>query len=288
MIKKEGFFLSLSKKEKVFVGVMLAAIIIIWLFALPNIGGMDQLKYMGIGTQWIDTLGEEAGFFTRINWMTVIMGGVICLVVIVFARGVSKKFSMIPDRKQSAVELFLDFMYKTVEDSITVKEYIKPVFVISTTLFIFIGIANIISGIPGLNVAVINGKPHFTLFLDTWYTPTSDLNTNATYALMTLVISHAFAIKVKGFGNWIKSFFQPVFIMFPMNLVGEISKPISHSLRLFGNIYGGGILVLILSYMVKYLILPVALWGFFGIFIGLIQAMVVAMLTIAYIAGQIE
>jgi len=243
---------------------------------------------MGIGTKWIFTFGEEAGFFTRINWMTVIMGGIICLIVIVFARGVSKKFSMIPDRKQSAVELFLDFMYKTVEDSITVKEYIKPVFVISTTLFIFIGVANIISGIPGINVAVINGKPHFSLFLDTWYTPTSDLNTNATYALMTLVLSHGFAIKVKGFGNWIKSFFQPVFVMFPMNLVGEISKPISHSLRLFGNIYGGGILVLILSYMVKYLILPVALWGFFGMFIGLIQAMVFSMLSVAYIAGQIE
>jgi len=280
--------LSLSKGEKIFVGIILAAIIVIWLFSLPNIGGMEQLSEMGIGTKWIYTFGEEAGFFTRINWLTVIMGGIICLVVIIFAHGVSKKFSMIPDRKQSAVELFLDFMYKTVEDSITVKEYIKPVFVISTTLFIFIGVANIISGIPGLNVSVINGKPHFSLFLDTWYTPTSDLNTNATYALMTLVISHAFAIKVKGFGNWIKSFFQPVFIMFPMNLVGEISKPISHSLRLFGNIYGGGILVLILSYMVKYLILPVVLWGFFGMFIGLIQAMVFSMLTIAYIAGQIE
>lgn len=280
--------MSLSKGEKIFVGIILAAIIVTWLFSLPNIGGMEQLSEMGIGTKWIYTFGEEAGFFTRINWLTVIMGGIICLVVIIFAHGVSKKFSMIPDRKQSAVELFLDFMYKTVEDSITVKEYVKPVFVISTTLFIFIGVANIISGIPGLNVSVINGKPHFSLFLDTWYTPTSDLNTNATYALMTLVISHAFAIKVKGFGNWIKSFFQPVFIMFPMNLVGEISKPISHSLRLFGNIYGGGILVLILSYMVKYLILPVVLWGFFGMFIGLIQAMVFSMLTIAYIAGQIE
>ena len=266
--------MSLSKGEKIFVGILLAAIIVTWLFSLSNIGGMDQLSQMGIGTKWIYTFGEEPGFFTRINWMTVIMGGIICIIIIVFARGVSKKFSMIPNRKQSAVELFLDFMYKTVEDSITVKEYIKPVFVISTTLFIFIGVANIISGIPGLNVSVIGGKPQFSLFLDTWYTPTSDLNTNATYALMTLVISHAFAIKVKGFGNWIKSFFQPVFIMFPMNLVGEISKPISHSLRLFGNIYGGGILVLILSYMVKYLILPVALWGFFGMFIGLIQAMV--------------
>ncbi len=280
--------MSLSKGEKIFVGIMAAAILITWLFALPKIGGMEDLKNMGIGTQWIDTLGEQAGFFTRINWMTVIMGGIICLIVIVFAWGVSKKFSMIPNRKQSAVELFLDFMYKTVEDSISVKEYIKPVFVISTTLFIFIALSNLISGMPGLNVSLIEGKPQFSLFLNTWYTPTSDLNTNATYAIMTLILSHAFAIKVKGFGNWLKSFFEPVFIMFPMNLVGEISKPISHSLRLFGNIYGGGILVLILSYMLKYLVLPMALWGFFGMFIGLIQAMVFSMLTVAYIAGQIE
>ncbi|MFW6263624.1 MAG: F0F1 ATP synthase subunit A [Thermotogota bacterium] len=280
--------MSLSKGEKIFVGIMAAAILITWVFALPKIGGMEDLKNMGIGTQWIDTLGEQAGFFTRINWMTVIMGGIICLIVIVFAWGVSKKFSMIPNRKQSAVELFLDFMYKTVEDSISVKEYIKPVFVISTTLFIFIALSNLISGMPGLNVSLIEGKPQFSLFLNTWYTPTSDLNTNATYAIMTLILSHAFAIKVKGFGNWLKSFFEPVFIMFPMNLVGEISKPISHSLRLFGNIYGGGILVLILSYMLKYLVLPMALWGFFGMFIGLIQVMVFSMLTVAYIAGQIE
>jgi F-type H+-transporting ATPase subunit a len=283
-----GIFLSLSKGEKFFVGLLLSTIVVVWLFALPSIGGMDQLKNMGIGTKWIYTFGDEAGFFTRINWLTVIMGGVIILAVVLFARSVGKKFSLIPDKRQAAVEMFLDYMHTTVEDSITIKEYVKPVFVISTTLFIFIAVSNIISGIPGLNVSVIEGTPHFTLFLDTWYTPTSDLNTNATYAVMSLVISYVFAIRVKGLKAWIKSFFEPTPLMFPMNLVGEIAKPISHSLRLFGNIYGGGILVLILSYMVKYLLLPIGLWGFFGMFIGLIQAMVFSMLTIAYIAGQIE
>ncbi|HOO33385.1 MAG TPA: F0F1 ATP synthase subunit A [Thermotogota bacterium] len=280
--------MSLSKGEKIFVGLLLLAIVVVWFFALPNIGGMDQLKEMGIGTKWIYTFGDQAGFFTRINWLTVIIGGAIVLGVILFARSIGKKYSMIPDKRQAGVEMFLDYMHTTVEDSITVKEYVKPVFIISTTLFIFIAVSNVISGIPGLNVSVINGKPHFTLFLDTWYTPTSDLNTNATYAIMTLLISYAFAIKVKGLKAFLKSFFEPTPIMFPMNLVGEIAKPISHSLRLFGNIYGGGILVLILSYMVKYLIMPVALWGFFGMFIGIIQAMVFSMLTIAYIAGQIE
>lgn len=285
--------MTLSRKEKVFVGSVLAAILVCWLFALPNIGGMDELGKMGIGSKWIYTIyGDPAAksfvSLGRINIMTVVMGGAIVIGLMLFAYGVGKKYKLIPDRKQSGVELFLDFMHNTVEDSITRKEYVRPVFVIATTLFVFIAVANIISGIPGLNVSVIDGSPKFSLFLDTWYTPTSDLNTNATFAVMVLFISHGFGIKVKGVKAWVKSFFEPTPIMFPMNVVGELSKPISHSLRLFGNIYGGGILVLILSYMVKYLVLPVALWGFFGMFLGLIQAMVFSMLTIAYIAAQIE
>ncbi len=286
--------MSLSKKEKIFVGILLVAIVVIWAFSLRDVGGMDDLKNMGIGSKWIATLpygdSESTGFFrlNRINWMTVGVGAAIVIGLIWFARSVGKKMSTVPGRRQSFVELLLDFMYNTVEESITRKEFIKPVFVISTTLFFFITISNLISGIPGVSVSVINGEPVFGLFLDTWYTPTSDLNTNATYAIMILVISHAFSIKARGFKTWIKSFFEPNPIMFPMNLVGELAKPISHSLRLFGNIYGGGILVLILSYMIKYLILPVFLWGFFGMFIGLIQALVFSMLSIAYIAAQVN
>lgn len=281
--------MSLSKKEKIFVFLMVSAIVVIWFFALPGIGGMDELKNMGIGSKWIYTFpNTQGGFFTRINLLTVFIGGAIVIGLIILARLVGKKFSLVPDRRQSAMELLLDFMHNTVIDSVPKKEFVKPVFVISTTLFFFIVISNIISGIPGLNVSLVDGAPRFSLFMDTWYTPTSDLNTNATYAIMVLLISHGFGIKSKGIKKWIKSFFEPTPIMFPMNLIGEISKPISHSLRLFGNIYGGGILVLILSYMAKYFFLPVILWGFFGMFIGIIQGMVFSMLTIAYISAQIE
>ena len=76
--------------------------------------------------------------------------------------------------------------------------------------------------------------------------------------------------------------------MLSMNIVGEIAKPVSHSLRLFGNIMGGGLLVLIISYLVKYTLLPVYLWGFFGIFVGSIQALVFTILAIAYIGSVIE
>jgi F-type H+-transporting ATPase subunit a len=73
-----------------------------------------------------------------------------------------------------------------------------------------------------------------------------------------------------------------------MNVIGELAKPISHSLRLFGNIGGGAILTFMLSYLVKYLLLPVVFWGFFGLFVGLIQALVFSMLAVAYISAQIS
>jgi F-type H+-transporting ATPase subunit a len=76
--------------------------------------------------------------------------------------------------------------------------------------------------------------------------------------------------------------------LFPINLISEVAKPISHSLRLFGNVMGGGILAIIISYLVKYFLLPTFLWGFFGIFIGAIQALVFTILAIAYIGSVIE
>ena len=183
----------------------------------------------------------------------------------------------------------MDFMYEVVESVIDDPKFVKPTFMIATTLFIYISIANVIGGaIPGINVSVVDGHVKFTLFQDTWFSPTADLNTNLTYALMVFVISHAFAIKAKGFGGWLKSWMEPTPIMLPMNIIGELAKPISHYLRLFGNIGGGAILTFMLSYLVKYLFMPVVFWGYFGMFVGLVQALVFSMLAVAYISEKIS
>jgi F-type H+-transporting ATPase subunit a len=215
------------------------------------------------------------------------MSFVVIASILIFAKTV--KFERIPGRKQSIMELMFDYFWELVEDSVPDKKYRKSTFIISMSLFIYIAFANVISGIPGIDVVPTDGgKLSIELFTNTWYTPTSDLNTNLTFALMVFVISNFFAIRSKGLGKWIKSFFEPNPIMFPMNLISEIAKPISHSLRLFGNIMGGSILVLIISYMLKYFVLPVFLWGFFGWFVGLIQAFVFALLAIAYIGSLLE
>ncbi|BBE32034.1 ATP synthase subunit a [Tepiditoga spiralis] len=246
----------------------------------------EGLKEMldGVGQRWIYKFGD--GFWGQINPMTLIISAAIMIIVVLFFSTV--KFERIPGRKQSIVELVLDYFWELVEDTIPDKRFRRATFVIATTLFFYILVSNLLGGMPGISVVPKSSGLSLELFTDTWYTPTSDLNVNVTYAVMVLIISHIFAIRSKGIKNWLKMFIDPTPLMLPMNLIGEIAKPVSHSLRLFGNIMGGGILVLILSSMLKYFVLPVFLWGFFGWFVGLIQAFVFSLLAIAYIGALLE
>ena len=76
--------------------------------------------------------------------------------------------------------------------------------------------------------------------------------------------------------------------MAPLNVIGEIAKVVSISFRLYGNIMGGSIIILVVSDLVYQLILPPFLYGFFGLFVGTIQAFVFTMLTLVYISVQMK
>ena len=278
-----GIKLNLSRKDKIFFIIFLIIYIVVAVLNYKHVGKLE-----GVGQRWIIGIGISENITLRLNPLTVIMSWAIMVFLMLSAVRFKKNLSLIPSRFQAFFEYILSFIYEIVEDAIPRKELVKPVFYISATLFLFIVISNILGGFPGIQVVPTDEGIKISLFQDTWFSPTADINTNATYAVMVLILSHAFAIKVKGFWRWFKSFFEPNPLMFPMNVIGELAKPISHSLRLFGNIAGGGILVLILSYMTKYIFIPVILWGFFGLFVGVIQALVFSMLAIAYISAQIE
>ncbi|PLV60267.1 F0F1 ATP synthase subunit A [Thermotoga sp. KOL6] len=275
-----------TRKEKIFLTIFLV------LYILVSILNFQQLKrtpmeeiFGGLGKRWIVDIN---GF--RFNPMTIIMGSIIAVFLIILAYKM-RKFEIIPNRKQALIESILETFYEIVDESIPDKRFVKPTFVIATTLFLFIAVSNVIGGaVPGISVvAARDGSiQKIALFNDTWQAPTGDLNTNLTYAVFVLVVSHVFAIKSKGFKEWLKGWFYPNPVMFPINLIGELAKPISHSLRLFGNIGGGAILVYILSYMTKYFFAPIIFWGFFGIFVGLVQAFVFSMLAVAYISSQLS
>jgi F-type H+-transporting ATPase subunit a len=118
--------------------------------------------------------------------------------------------------------------------------------------------------------------------------PTKDLNTTLGLGLMGFAIAHYAGIKSKGFKAYAREYFQPMFFMMPLNLIGEIAKIVSISFRLFGNIMGGSIIILVVSHLTYNLVLPPFLNAFFGLFVGTIQAFVFTMLTVVYISVQVK
>lgn len=276
--------LNLTRTDKVFLGSIFGGYVGVLAYVLMT-GYKFELE--GVGQRWIYQLPFGDGPLSRFNPMTVIMTWVVMALIVFFVTRV-RVFKLIPGKKQSLLEALLDYVYDLVQGSISTKEFIRPVFNIAASLFIFILAANFLGSFPGLNVIPTQEGVKLTVLSDTWYTPTSDLNMNLMLAIFVFAASHVFAIRAKGFKNWIKSFFEPMWWMFPINIIGEIAKPVSHSLRLFGNIMGGGILMLIIGYLVKYFVMPAALWGIFGLFFGAIQALIFTILAIAYISSLIE
>ena len=118
--------------------------------------------------------------------------------------------------------------------------------------------------------------------------PTKDLNTPLGLGLMGFCIAHYAGIRAKGFKHYLKEYCQPMFFMAPLNIIGELSKVVSISFRLYGNIVGGAIIILVVSHLVYSLVLPPLLNCFFGIFVGSIQAFVFTMLTVVYISVQVK
>jgi len=118
--------------------------------------------------------------------------------------------------------------------------------------------------------------------------PTADLATTGALAIMTFVLIHFRGIRKKKWG-YVKEYFSPHPIMFPINFVGEISKPISLAFRLFGNMLGGVIIMSLVYGMLPLalrVILPDILHAYFDIFAGSLQAFIFTILSMTFIAEK--
>lgn len=145
-----------------------------------------------------------------------------------------------------------------------------------TALFIYILLCNSISLIPGAEE------------------PTKNINTTLALGLISFIYVQYYTIVSQGIGNYIKEYFHPIIIMFPLNIISRLASIISMSFRLFGNIFGGATIATIYFNIIRgsFLYQSIGLLSginlivllFFGLFEGVIQAFVFAMLTITYIS----
>jgi F-type H+-transporting ATPase subunit a len=187
----------------------------------------------------------------------------------------------------SGVQLFWEAitiqMRGQIEQAIGMK--IAPfVLPLAVTLFVFILVANWIAVLP-VQYGTADGKAHELL-----KPPAADINFVLALALFVFLCYHAAGIWRRGIvGHPIKVLKGHVAFLAPINLVEEIAKPISLSLRLFGNIFAGGIMVSLIALFPWYIQwLPNAIWKTFDLFVGLIQAFIFALLTILYFSQSME
>ena len=180
----------------------------------------------------------------------------------------------VPSKIQMIWEAVVGQVNTQVEDNLgKVHPFVAP---LAVSLFFFILIANWLELVPSkLN----EDSPHLLA------APTAD--TNLTYALaaVTIVSVWTYGIRQKGVKGYFKHFLEPFPVLLPLNILEELVKPITLALRLFGNIFAGGIMLALIGLIPLYgLWAPNLLWKLFDMFIGGIQAFIFALLTVLYFA----
>lgn len=236
--------------------------------------------------------GIQVGHHTEAHWFgltvntdTVLATSIAAVIVLALAFFLRAKVTStaVPNGVQLFWEAITVQLRNQIEAAIGMK--IAPfVLPLAVTLFVFILVANWLSVLP-VQYTDSSGAIHELL-----KPPASDINFVLALALFVFICYHAAGIWRRGIlGHPIKLLKGHVALMAPINLVEEIAKPISLSLRLFGNIFAGGILVALIALFPPWIMwAPNAIWKSFDLFVGAIQAFIFALLTILYFSQSME
>ncbi len=221
-----------------------------------------------------------------------ILGVVATLLMWLVTRGAT---SGVPNKRQAFIELLFGFVDDQVKGIFHGKrDFVAPT---ALTVFVWIVLMNSMDFLPVDIIAwVLTNVFHQQEFR---IVPTADVNTTFALSLSVFLLMIYFSIAVKGLGGWIHELFCAPFggnpLLWPFNflfnLVEYVSKPLSHSLRLYGNMYAGEIIFLLLwlwaatslSGVFFGAVLGVG-WSIFHILIVVLQAYIFMMLTIVYIS----
>lgn len=214
------------------------------------------------------------GFEIRFDITTLIMSWVVMALLVLFAlflrRGLRQRVEEKPNRIQAVLVMVVDLIRSQLTDNFSSERLAVSMFPFIATLFLFVLLSNWLGVIPYLQ------------------SPTQDLNVTFSLALMVFFTSHVLAARIKGTRTWLRGFLEPVPFLLPLNIIGEVSKPLSHAFRLFGNILAGTILVTVVMAKLAPTIFPPILQLIFGLGFGAIQAFVFAILAVAYINVAVE
>ena len=174
----------------------------------------------------------------------------------------------VPSGLQLVFETVTDQIERQVESNVGIRTapFVVPLVI---SLFFFILISNWLAILPHAWEEYV--RP-----------PTSDVNLTFALSFFVIILVHITGLRIKG-KRYFQHFTKPYLIMLPLNILDELVRPVTLALRLFGNILAGTVMVAVLALLPAAVSwAPTSAWKVFDLFIGLLQALIFALLTIIY------
>jgi F-type H+-transporting ATPase subunit a len=222
-----------------------------------------------------------AGFTIPVS-ETVIVSWIVMFILIIGSLVLTRSLKTIPAGAQAIMEAGIEFLNKFSKNHFgRFAKYLGPYI---GSLFLFLLLANIISVLSPLEVKIFGREfvPPFPI-----RPPTRDINVTAALAIISILLVLFCGFAARGVKGWFKNLFYPVPFMLPFNIMDYGTRLLSLSLRLFGNILGGFVLMTLIEKAIP-LAVPMVMALYFDFFDGLIQAMIFVFLTSLYISEAIK
>ena len=208
---------------------------------------------------------------------------IVTMLLIAFAYFATRKISPVPNFLQNIAESMVEALADLVAS--VAGDKTKVFLPIVASFFFFILLGNYLGLLPGVGTIgfheIVNGKEVFIPF---FRSINSDLNTTVALALVSVIATHYLAIKYLGLGGYIGKFLSlnPIFLFVGiLEIIGEATKILSLSFRLFGNIFAGEVLLTTAANKLFAFIVPVPFY-MLELLVGFVQALIFAMLTLVF------
>lgn len=234
-----------------------------------------------------ETVGNLLGVFSIRN--TMLMAWLAMLVLFLFAFFASRTgYKLIPSRFQALAESIIEGLHELFMGVLGDEKLTRKVFPLVATIFLFIVLSNWMGILPGVGTILIKSVHEgHEMMVPLFRSMNADVNMTLTFAVIAIVSVQVLGASALGVSHYAQKYFiapwkDPIgSLVGLLELIGEFSRMISFSFRLFGNIFAGEVLLVVIGFLLPYAG-PIPFLGL-ELFVGLIQGLVFAMLTLVFI-----
>lgn len=250
---------------------------------------------------------ELAGIPIQFDVSVMIMTTITCILVLLITILATRRLSLVPTGMQNAIEMILEFTQGIVNSNIEGTKTRERFYGFAFSLFLFIFIANQLGLM--FNVVTKHQQPIPALGIEAsvshdaahgeggegehnayawWKSPTADINVALAMSFAISIVAHFLGIK-RSPKKYAAHYFQPFPVMFPLHLIDEIAKPLTHGMRLWANIFAGEVLIMVLLKGSVFITgAPLIVWLGYSVFVGIIQAYVFTVLAMVYMSMKLS